>query len=128
MPPKPLFPAPVAMPLKPVAGIEKYGWLNRLKNSVRNSTPILSPMLVFLKMAKSKLSMPGPRSDESTRPSLPNPHSGGAAKQFVLNHSVRLREPLLLHPGTTSGRMLPTPKLAASSEVAPPAQVTFNGK
>src|SRR5579863_4459800 len=104
-------PFPVGLPVKPVAGCEKYGWLNRLKNSVRNSTPTFSPIFVLLNTAKSKLLIPGPRRLESTRDSVPNPHSGGAAKQLVLKYWVRLPPPdFLSQPATTSGRMLATPK------------------
>src|SRR5579863_4560391 len=112
-------PFPVGLPVKPVAGCEKYGWLNKLKNSVRNSIPTLSPIFVLLNTAKSKLLIPGPRRTGSTRDSVPGPKSGGAAKHEVLNHSARVRGPVLLQPGITSGRMFPTPRLAASSGVEP---------
>src|ERR1700688_1223007 len=85
-------------------------------------------MFVFLKMAKSKLSIPGPRSTESTRDSVPGPKSGGFAKQLVLNQFVICPPPACLsHPETTSGRMLLTPRLAASKGVEP-AIVIFSGK
>src|ERR1700675_5039992 len=110
-------PLPVGLPLKPVPGMEKYGWLKMLKNSVRNSIPTLSPMLVRLNSAKSQLLTPGPRSTGSTRDSVPAPQSGGAAKQEVLNHWLRVREPFLEHPGTTFGLIFETPRLAASRGV-----------
>src|SRR5947209_836130 len=90
--------------------------------------PILSPIFVLLNTAKSKLFMPSLRRVGSTRDSLPNPQSGGAAKQLVLNHCVVVRGPLLWHPGTTLGRIFPTPRFAASNAVAAPAQVIFSGK
>src|SRR5258708_33195054 len=76
----------------PVLGGPKVGWLNRLKNSVRNSKPRRSsgPKFVRLKAAKSKLTIPSCRSVESTRDWLPYPHCGGSVKQAVLNHSLNL--------------------------------------
>src|ERR1700688_2419964 len=112
-------PLPVAAPLKPGPGIEKYGWLKMLKNSVRNSIPTFSPLLVRLNSAKSQLLTPGPRRTGSTRDSVPAPQSGGVAKQEVLNHWLRLLEPFLAHPGTTFGLIFETPRLAASSGVEP---------
>src|SRR5579864_6822791 len=113
---------------KPVAGMPKYGWLNRLKNSVRNSIPNFSPIWVLLKTAKSKLLIPGPRSTGSTRDSEPGPKSGGAAKQAVFNHWLRWLPPAFLaHPGATFGRMLETPRFAASSGVDP-EKLIFIGK
>src|SRR5438270_8971502 len=121
-------PLAVGSPANPVPGGEKYGWLKMLKNSVRNSTPYLSPKVVRLNTAKSKLLIPGERREESARASLPKPHSGGAAKQDVLNHWVMCPPPAdLSQPDTTFGRMLDTPKLAASRAVAGPAQVIFRG-
>src|ERR1700722_7833325 len=126
MAPKPF---PVGVPSKPVPGCEKYGWLKMLKNSVRNSTPIRSPILVFLNTAKSKLLIPGPRRLGSTRDSSPNPHCGGAAKQLVLKYWVRPPPPAFLsHPATTSGLTFATPKLPLSSEVDEPDQPIFSGK
>src|SRR5579864_4563460 len=72
--------------------------------------------------------MPCARSEESTRDSVPKPHCGGAAKQLVLNHAARLRLPALLHPATTSGRTLLTPKLAFSKAVAAPPHEILSGK
>src|ERR1700719_4141213 len=122
-------PLPVGVPSKPVPGGAKYGWLNRLKNSVRNSRPTLSVIGVRLNTAKSKLLIPGVLSVGSVRDSLPKPHCGGAAKQDVLNHCVTWPPPEdLLHPDTTSGRTLETPRLAPSREVDAPAHVILSGK
>src|ERR1700740_1934890 len=100
-----------------------------LKNSVRNSIPIFSPIMVRLNTAKSKLLIPGPRRIASTRDSLPKPHCGGGAKQLVLKYSTSLEPPaFLLHPETTSGRMLATPKLPLANDVAGPDQPIFSGK
>src|ERR1700757_2991998 len=86
-------------------------------------------MLVRLKIAKSKLLIPGPRRIPSTRDSVPKPHCGGGAKQLVLKYSVSIAPPaFLLHPGTTSGRMFATQKLPLANEVEAPAQVIFSGK
>src|SRR5579863_4710785 len=116
--PKP--PAP-----NPVAGIEKYGWLKMLKNSVRNSMPAFSPIMVRLNTAKSKLLIPGPRRLGSTRASFPNPHWNaplvvGAVKHDVLNHCERWPPPAFLsQPDTTSGRTFATPRPALSNAVDP---------
>src|SRR3984957_9697464 len=100
-----------------------------LKNSVRNSIPSLSPMLVRLNTAKSKLLIPGPRRFGSTRDSSPNPHCGGAAKQLVLKYLVRPPPPAFLsHPETTSGLTFATPKLPLSNEVHAPDQPIISGK
>src|SRR5690348_3434843 len=100
-----------------------------LKNSVRNSTPILSVMVVRLNIAKSKLLMPGVRRVASVRDSLPKPHCGGAAKQLVLNHCEMCLPPAdLLHPDITLGRTLATPRLSFSKAVPAPAQVILSGK
>src|SRR5579864_2230596 len=72
--------------------------------------------------------MPCARREESTRDSVPKPHSGGAAKQLVLNHAARLRLPPLLHPATTSGRTLLTPTLACSKAVGDPPHEILSGK
>src|SRR5216684_7724306 len=79
-------------------GGPNWGWLNRLKNSVRNSTLNLSVMEVLLNTAKSKLTTPCCLIVASTRGSLPKTHSllgppvaasvpPGWVKQEVLNHS-----------------------------------------
>src|SRR3982074_146823 len=92
--PKFLFPLPVAasnwhvpkseMVQVPFGG-PNWGWLNRLKNSVRNSILNLSVIAVLLNTAKSKLTTPCWRSVASTRGSFPKPYAGGAAKRLVLN-------------------------------------------
>src|SRR5207248_3215847 len=72
--------------------------------------------------------IPGVRSVASVRDSLPKPHAAGAAKQEVLNQFVTWPPPEdLLHPETTFGRTLETPRLAASNAVAGPAHVIFSG-
>src|SRR5215469_930426 len=107
-------------------GAPNCGWLNRLKNSVRNSKPRRSsgPNLVCLNTAKSKLLIPCKRRVESTRASSPNPHCGGGTKQAVLNQplsrEVALPETFLSHPVTTSGLRVPIPRLAEDSAVEPP--------
>src|ERR1700681_4158692 len=89
----------------------------------------LSVIGVFLNTAKSKLLIPGVRSVESVRDSLPKPHSGGGAKQDVLNQLVTWPPPEdLLQPDTTLGRTLETPRLAFSKAVPVPAQVILSGK
>src|SRR6267143_2643724 len=69
--------------------------LNRLKSSVRNSSPNLlsGPNWVRLNSAKSKLFTPEPRSLGSVRDSLPKTKSGGETKQAVLNHSLSAATP-----------------------------------
>src|SRR6266849_2412429 len=118
----------------PVLGGPNVGWLNRLKNSVRNSRPSLSsgPKFVLLKAAKSKLTIPSCRSEESTRDSFPYPHCGGAVKQAVLNHSLNLalwppEGAALSQPGATLGRTFAIPNPAFSSAVWGPAQLIFSG-
>src|SRR6266481_2454904 len=66
--------------------------LNRLKNSVRNSSPSLlsGPNCVRLNNEKSKLFTPEPRRLESVRDSLPKVKSAGETKQAELNHSLSL--------------------------------------
>src|SRR5712664_1409935 len=88
--------------------------LNRLKNSVRNSSPNLlsGPNWVRLNKAKSKLFTPEPRRLASVRDSLPKVKSAGETKQAVLNHSFSLLEspPVgapLLQPETKLGREPP---------------------
>src|SRR5439155_1841245 len=94
-------------------GGPNWGWLKRLKNSVRNSTFIFSPIEVFLNTAKSKLTTPCCLSEASTRGSSPKVQGLfcspfalsplGAVKQEVLNHSLTLETELpdldLSHPG-----------------------------
>ena len=65
--------------------------LNKLKTSVRNSRPSRSLLVnrILLNNAASKLLMPCERSRGSTRDSVPNSKSAGAAKHDVLNHSVK---------------------------------------
>src|SRR5437016_12250059 len=71
-------------------GLPNCTRLNRLKNSVRNCSPIRSVMDVVLKTAKSQLLMPWLRSVGSSRLSLPNVNAGGEEKQAVLNHWASL--------------------------------------
>jgi len=60
---------------------------NRLKNSTLNSKPMRScwPSNTLLNPARSKLSTPSERKVESTRGSVPNVKSAGAAKHAALN-------------------------------------------
>src|SRR5271156_3480400 len=46
-----------------LSGLKNWPWLKALKNSERNSSDLCSPMGVFLLSDKSKLLMPGPRSE-----------------------------------------------------------------
>src|SRR5258708_40001295 len=86
-------------------------------------------MGVGVDTAKSQLLVAGARRVESTRDSVPKPQSGGTAKQEVLNHCATWPPPAdLLHPGTTLGRTLETPRLAFSKGVPVPAQVILSGK
>src|SRR5438445_5519322 len=84
--------------------------LKRLKNSVRNSSPIFSsgPKRVLLNKEKSQLLTPDARRFASVRDSLPKVKSAGDVKQAVLNHSFSLAEPPegadLLQPETMFGR------------------------
>src|SRR5271155_5538537 len=109
-----------------VFGGPNWTRLNVLKNSVRNCKPSLSqgPKFVVLKIARSQLSMPAPRSVASTRDSFPNAKSPGGVKQFGLNQAippatVACAVPLA-HPGTTFGRTTPMPRFAKDSGVEPP--------
>src|ERR1700751_1001912 len=109
---------------KLVLGGPNCGWLKRLKNSVRNSNPALSVIMVRLKTAKSKLETPFMRSVGSTRASSPKLHGPGATKHAVLNHSPNFDSALpdmpVWHPETTSGRRFCTPRLALFSAELPP--------
>src|SRR5712692_524526 len=93
-----------------VSGVPNCGWLKRLKNSARNSRPILSagPKVVLLKTAKSKFKIPCKRRLESTRGSFPKVKASGCEKHEVLNHSFSLDSALpdrsALQPGTRFGR------------------------
>src|SRR6202522_2507916 len=73
-----------------VFGGPNWTRLNVLKNSVRNCKPNFSPgpKLVVLKIARSQLSIPSPRSVGSTRDSFPKPKSLGAVKQFGVNQAI----------------------------------------
>ena len=84
--------------------------LKRLKNSTRASTAALAsgPKKNRLKIAKSKLSTPSERKEESTRDSFPKLKFAGAAKQEVLNQpsrrSMRSAPDVFLHPSIAFGR------------------------
>src|SRR6266849_590076 len=85
-------------------GGPNWGWLKRLKNSVRNSTLNLSVMEVSLNTTKSKLTTPCCRNVASTRDSSPKLYPVACEKQFVLNHpeilEAELPEVDLWQPGT----------------------------
>src|SRR6476620_523156 len=108
------------------SGGPNCGWLNILKNSVRNSRPrrSLGPKVVRLNTATSQLLAPCIRTLGSTRASSPNPHAGGGAKQDGLNQpssrEVALPERILSQPGITSGRSVPIPRPAADKGVPLP--------
>src|SRR5262249_25096708 len=63
--------------------------LRRLKISVRNCSPILSVIDVFLTTAKFQLLTPGVRTSGSVRATLPNENAGGSVKADVSNQRVR---------------------------------------
>src|SRR4051812_38262356 len=118
---------------KDVFGGPNCGWLNKLKNSPRNSTFIRSegPKVVLLKTAQFQLFTPSCRRWGSTRPSLPKPYAGGAEKQDVLNHPASRcsRSPATdpSHPAVTLGLRVPMPSPKAESGV-PPLVLNFRGK
>src|SRR5262245_38902384 len=76
-----IFPNELAV-LKVVAGLLNCGWLNALKNSVRNCRVAFSrkpPTVVVLLRAMSQLCWPGP--SKTPKPELPK-----AVPQFVPEH------------------------------------------
>src|SRR5262245_16078762 len=74
--PKLLFP-------KSRVGCPQFGWLNALKNSLRNCSCIFSRIRKFLKSARSTTFVPGPVTVD--RPALPK-RSAGATKQLALKN------------------------------------------
>ena len=93
-------------------GTSKLGWLNRSKNSPRNSALNRSPIGNSLTMEKSVLNNPGART--MLRPSFPyplpeGPPSGASCwKQEALNHWATECGPLL-GLQVTSGRSAYSP-------------------
>src|SRR4051812_11530360 len=91
-------------------GLPKCGVLSRLKLSARNCSLIASDNKIFLKIEKSRLAYPGPRT--IFRPALPGVGllllcPAGLVNAAVLNHFAILRLSRGrsgLCPGTTSGR------------------------
>src|ERR1043165_4120601 len=73
---------------KDVFGSANCTRLNRLKNSVRNSSLKRSLICVFLTTVKSKLLIPAARNTGSVHDSLPNVKEAGWAKAAVLNHRL----------------------------------------
>src|SRR5262245_10609392 len=67
-----------------LSGKPKFGWLNRLKNSVRNWMVVASLIMVFLTSEKLTFLKLGP--SRMLRPELPKLPNGGMAKAAVLNH------------------------------------------